>query len=175
MSAADPGLSLEPREAAYEWIREVADMMGLKDWTIIVARDPAEYAEVRFRGPYLECKIALSNHLLLEPDNEIRDTLIHELFHIPHGDYHVRIAGLSDVGGMSDPMQKLLMEEVERTVEVIVDFAARRFVDHAQGLPSLDKLRAATVARTDDDRARGRRSECLTPSSTSTSPTALRR
>jgi hypothetical protein len=140
------GLSAEQRIEIGRWLREVADLLWLRDWTIIVGSQPPSdgdaWATTTPTDNYLEALIKVHASMLSEPRDTIRRALVHELVHLHHGDLLEAVRDATKSAG--DTVQDFAEATVRRYCERWVDTMARVVVARME-LPSLDAVLAAPV------------------------------
>lgn len=73
------------RQALGEYVRDVADMMGLRDWTVGIASDPPDDSDANAKVdvPFgRRCAMIAFAPIWAERDPEgLRQTVVHELLH----------------------------------------------------------------------------------------------
>jgi hypothetical protein len=104
---------MDPRRRAFgPYLRCLADLMGLRDWTVTIDARPtddrennAEAATIRGRK---QLRVALSEDFLGMPPEEQRATVVHELIHAHGAPMDHMLCGVLDDDARRS--YKLLME-----------------------------------------------------------------
>jgi hypothetical protein len=116
-------LTDEQRDYLAGWVREVADMLALRDWRIFVSPFDAEkdsHATSWIANRYDEQWIAVGRRFFDESPDERRETLMHELLH-PHF-YRVTRLGF-------DLVERELGTRTEAVIETAVEVAEELAID----------------------------------------------
>lgn len=134
-------LRKKQRKAVGAWLREVADLIGLRDTMIKVSHGPApDDAWASCTPTYAQPEAIIKVHpeALEETPDDLARILVHELLHIHHGDLKL---DLDEALEGCDPVQaRWVMQVVVSNVEVLVDSLARVIVARVD-LPSTDEIR----------------------------------
>lgn len=113
------------RDALGEYVREMADLMGLRDWMMGIADDPPDNddANAQVDVPYGRWWASIKfNPSWPERDPEdLRRTVAHELVHCHLWSMHQRVCDLHDLLGSTvyQVLNKAFTENLEHAVDGI--------------------------------------------------------
>lgn len=113
------------RDALGRYVRDMADLMGLRDWTVGIASDPPEddeanaSVEVTFGRRYAMIKFSAT--WTERAPEEMRQTVVHELAHCHLWSMNQRICDLHNLLGTGtyEVMEKAYRENLELAIDAI--------------------------------------------------------
>jgi hypothetical protein len=111
------------------YARIVADRVGLRDWVIEVDHDPADgaLARVRLHGERRALRLSFADGFELEPEDEQRHAVVHELVHPHLRDLFetVRSGAEEEFTGVAYRLYiGAVRRDVERTVDAVAEALA---------------------------------------------------
>ena len=130
----------DPRKQSFgPYLRALADLMGLRDWTVTLDDQPTDgagnFAEASTMAGRKHLKVAVSERFLDLPPEEQRSTMVHELIHAHGAAMDHMLCDVLDSDAR--PAYKLLME-------YMVDGIAEEW---ARSLPLPSEVRPAPKPR----------------------------
>lgn len=137
-------MSQAQADAVATWLRSVANSMRLRDWVLHLRPEPPSdetaWASVQVIDSYTEANIWVDAQLLREPEDQIVETLIHELAHLYLGDIWdaMNVATHQIEGDEAKHWKHVL----HRYVEAAVNAFALALADHLS-YPSTTPMRNA--------------------------------
>ena len=143
---SDETMTLPVRQAVAHWIREAADMLGLKDWRFeVLAAPPVDASSFASCLPLYgrkQATIRVRAFVFDEPDDVVAHSLVHELLHCHHGELMEQAEAVAQGHlGAVEPVIRLHIEHM-------VDAMATVLVDNLD-LPSLEPIWDALASQPD--------------------------
>lgn len=114
------------------YFRHLADNLGLRDWRILLWRDPVPdvVACVGVTDGAKECVVNFGHSWWNTTPDRQRQTAIHELLHAHHQEISERVSEASEKFGDNSLMQylpSLVRHEIEHVVDAIAEVIAPFF------------------------------------------------
>lgn len=114
------------------YLRELADLMGLRDWRVVLSRNPPEHAQhiacaTRTYGRKV-VTIQLSEDFFAQDDETRRHTCVHELLHAHINMVYDVIGNVS--GALGSVTYGILDGAMDDAVEIITDGIADALAPH---------------------------------------------
>lgn len=120
------------RRALCGYVREIADKLELRDWTICIGHEPCTEglaAEIHCTDGAKQARITFSFGFRDKDPEEQRETVVHELIHAQHATcWHMVQSDLSEALGK--PTYYLFCDSYRRGMEHMVDALAKAIAPH---------------------------------------------
>lgn len=118
-------MAVDPRKSRFKhYLRDLADLMGLRDWTVSVHRDPPDdehQASCHAVYGRKMAQIQLSENFLESVPDRQRQTLVHELMHAHFGPLNHLMRS-----ELTDPGYRAFMLSLEYAIDGIAEEWAKR-------------------------------------------------
>lgn len=119
------------------YVRHVADLMELRDWTVCIGHEPCEDrcdAVVHCVNGQRKLTISFSRGFRDLPAEEQRETVVHELVHA-HADVCWKMVQTDLAEALGKPVYYVFCDSYRRAMEFQVDALARALARH---MPLID-------------------------------------
>jgi hypothetical protein len=122
-------VSKRDRKALEAYIREIADRLRLKHWTIRLGEDPSDegtVAQHEAAASIHEATIWVCENFRLCHPEEQREAIVHELLHTHH-EWTWRLVHTDLLEHMGRPAYNLFCDSYRRAMEYQIDALAKAF------------------------------------------------